>query len=82
MAMKWAGQPKVLAPAYVLLASENASFITGQIVHVNGGEVVNGYLIRLFFKAGYKPWYTVLIDFYIFFYLPMVGSATASCDPR
>ncbi len=41
-AMKRAGQPAELAPAYVFLASEDASFITGQVIHVNGGEVVNG----------------------------------------
>lgn len=41
-AMKRAGQPSELAPAYVFLASEDASFITGQVIHVNGGEVVNG----------------------------------------
>jgi len=26
----------------VFLASDDASYITGQVVHVNGGEVVNG----------------------------------------
>lgn len=41
-AMKRAGQPSELGPAYVFLASEEASFITGQVIHVNGGEVVNG----------------------------------------
>ena len=41
-AMKRAGQPAELGPAYVFLASEDASFITGQVIHVNGGEVVNG----------------------------------------
>ena len=41
-AMKRAGQPSELAPAYVFLASDEASFITGQVIHVNGGEVVNG----------------------------------------
>lgn len=41
-AMKRAGQPSELGPAYVFLASEDASFITGQVIHVNGGEVVNG----------------------------------------
>jgi NAD(P)-dependent dehydrogenase (short-subunit alcohol dehydrogenase family) len=41
-AMKRAGQPSELGPAYVFLASEDASYITGQVIHVNGGEVVNG----------------------------------------
>jgi NAD(P)-dependent dehydrogenase (short-subunit alcohol dehydrogenase family) len=41
-AMKRAGQPSELATAYVFLASDDASFITGQVIHVNGGEVVNG----------------------------------------
>lgn len=36
-----AGQPSELGPAYVFLASEDASYITGQVIHVNGGEVVN-----------------------------------------
>lgn len=36
-----AGQPAELAPAYVFLASEDASYFTGQVIHVNGGEVVN-----------------------------------------
>lgn len=40
--MKRAGQPSELAPAYVFLAADDASFITGQVIHVNGGEVVNG----------------------------------------
>src|ERR1700744_37376 len=41
-AMKRAGQPAEVGPAYVFLASDDASFITGQVIHVNGGEVVNG----------------------------------------
>lgn len=32
-----AGQPAEIAPAYVYLASEDASFVTGQVLHVNGG---------------------------------------------
>lgn len=35
-----AGQPSEVAPAYVFLACEDSSYITGQIIHVNGGEVV------------------------------------------
>jgi NAD(P)-dependent dehydrogenase (short-subunit alcohol dehydrogenase family) len=38
-----AGQPEEVAPAYVFLASEaDSSYISGQTIHVNGGEVVNG----------------------------------------
>jgi NAD(P)-dependent dehydrogenase (short-subunit alcohol dehydrogenase family) len=40
--MKRPAQPAELSPAYVFLASEDASFITGQVIHVNGGEIVNG----------------------------------------
>ncbi|RHO58929.1 SDR family NAD(P)-dependent oxidoreductase [Eubacterium sp. AM05-23] len=36
------GQPYELAPAYVYLASNDSSYVTGQVIHVNGGEVVNG----------------------------------------
>lgn len=35
------GQPAEVAPAYVFLASEDASYISGQVIHVNGGEVLN-----------------------------------------
>ncbi|HEX8561498.1 MAG TPA: SDR family oxidoreductase [Flavobacterium sp.] len=35
-----AGQPSEVAPAYVFLASADSSYITGQIIHVNGGEMV------------------------------------------
>jgi NAD(P)-dependent dehydrogenase (short-subunit alcohol dehydrogenase family) len=37
-----AGQPEELAPAYVYLASDDSSYVSGQIIHVNGGSVVNG----------------------------------------
>jgi NAD(P)-dependent dehydrogenase (short-subunit alcohol dehydrogenase family) len=40
--MKRAGQPAEVAPAYVFLASDDASYITGQVIHPNGGEIVNG----------------------------------------
>lgn len=36
------GQPNEVAPSYVFLASEDASYITGQIIHPNGGEIING----------------------------------------
>ncbi len=39
--MKRAGQPYELAPAYVYLASEDSSYVTGQIIHVNGGTMVS-----------------------------------------
>lgn len=40
--MQRAGQPEKLAPAYVSLASDDSSYIAGQILHINGGEVING----------------------------------------
>lgn len=40
--MKRAGQPVEVAPAFVYLASEDASYVTGQILHVNGGMAVGG----------------------------------------
>ncbi|ORX39170.1 putative oxidoreductase [Kockovaella imperatae] len=36
------GQPSELGPAYVFLASQDGSFISGQSIHVNGGAIVNG----------------------------------------
>jgi NAD(P)-dependent dehydrogenase (short-subunit alcohol dehydrogenase family) len=36
------GQPFELAPAYVYLASDDSSYVTGQTIHVNGGAIVNG----------------------------------------
>ena len=36
-----AGQPIECAGAYVFLASDSASYITGQTIHINGGEIVN-----------------------------------------
>jgi hypothetical protein len=35
------GQPDEVAPAYVFLASDDASYMTGQVLHPNGGEIVN-----------------------------------------
>lgn len=40
--MKRAGEPAEVAPAYLFLASQDASYLTGQIIHPNGGEIVNG----------------------------------------
>jgi NAD(P)-dependent dehydrogenase (short-subunit alcohol dehydrogenase family) len=37
-----AGEPMEVAPCYVFLASNDSSYITGQILHPNGGEIVNG----------------------------------------
>ncbi|QED38228.1 SDR family oxidoreductase [Antarcticibacterium arcticum] len=37
-----AGQPSEVGPAYVFLASEDSSYITGQIIHINGGEIIGG----------------------------------------
>jgi NAD(P)-dependent dehydrogenase (short-subunit alcohol dehydrogenase family) len=38
--MKRAGQPNEVAPCYVFLASDEASYLSGQILHPNGGKVV------------------------------------------
>jgi NAD(P)-dependent dehydrogenase (short-subunit alcohol dehydrogenase family) len=40
--MKRAGEPAEVATCYLFLASEDASYITGQVLHPNGGEIVNG----------------------------------------
>lgn len=37
-----AGQPEEVAPCFLFLASEDSSYMTGQILHPNGGTVVNG----------------------------------------
>jgi NAD(P)-dependent dehydrogenase (short-subunit alcohol dehydrogenase family) len=39
--MQRAGQPEEVAPAYVYLASNDSSYVSGQTIHVNGGSVVN-----------------------------------------
>ncbi|ELY57364.1 SDR family oxidoreductase [Natronococcus jeotgali] len=36
------GQPSELGPAYVYLASEDSSYVSGQTLHVNGGSIVGG----------------------------------------
>ncbi len=39
VALRRPGQPEELAPAYVLLASQDGSFMTGALVHVTGGKL-------------------------------------------
>lgn len=36
------GQPNEVAPCYVFLATDDSSYMTGQVLHPNGGEIVNG----------------------------------------
>jgi NAD(P)-dependent dehydrogenase (short-subunit alcohol dehydrogenase family) len=38
--MERPGQPNEVAPCFVFLASEDASYISGQVLHPNGGNVV------------------------------------------
>lgn len=40
--LKRAGEPVEVASCYVFLASDDASYMTGQVLHPNGGEIVNG----------------------------------------
>ncbi len=40
--MQRPGQPAEVAPAFVYLASNDSSYVSGQVLHVNGGYVVNG----------------------------------------
>lgn len=40
--MKRPGQPEELAASYVFLASDDSSYMAGQILHPNGGEIING----------------------------------------
>ncbi|PZE20157.1 SDR family oxidoreductase [Paenibacillus xerothermodurans] len=40
--MKRPGQPEELGPAYVFLASDDSSYVSGQFLHINGGDIVNG----------------------------------------
>jgi NAD(P)-dependent dehydrogenase (short-subunit alcohol dehydrogenase family) len=39
--MQRPGQPEEVAPSFVFLASSDSSYMTGQMLHPNGGEVVN-----------------------------------------
>ena len=38
--LRRAGQPFELAPAYLYLASDDSRYVTGQVIHVNGGTIV------------------------------------------
>lgn len=40
--LKRPGEPDEVAPCYVFLASEESSYMTGQVLHPNGGEIING----------------------------------------
>ena len=40
--MHRAAEPCEIAEAFVFLASEDASYMTGQVLHPNGGEIING----------------------------------------
>ena len=40
--LKRPGQPCEVAPSFVFLASEDASYFSGQVLHPNGGQIVNG----------------------------------------
>jgi NAD(P)-dependent dehydrogenase (short-subunit alcohol dehydrogenase family) len=40
--LKRPAQPSEIAPAYVFLASQASSYMTGQVIHPNGGEIING----------------------------------------
>jgi NAD(P)-dependent dehydrogenase (short-subunit alcohol dehydrogenase family) len=39
--MQRAGEPDEVAPCYVFLASSDSSYMTGQVLHPNGGEIIN-----------------------------------------
>lgn len=40
--MKRAGEPDEIAPCFVFLASDDSSYMTGQVLHPNGGHIING----------------------------------------
>jgi NAD(P)-dependent dehydrogenase (short-subunit alcohol dehydrogenase family) len=40
--MKRPGQPGEVSPSYVFLASSDSAYMTGQFLHPNGGEIING----------------------------------------
>lgn len=37
------GQPNDVAPAFLFLACEDSSYMSGQVLHPNGGIIVNGW---------------------------------------
>ena len=37
-----AGEPEEVATSFVFLASDDSSYFTGQVLHPNGGRVING----------------------------------------
>ena len=42
VALKRPGEPDEIAPSFVFLASDSSSYMTGQVLHPNGGEIING----------------------------------------
>jgi len=40
--MERAAEPAEIAPSYLFLATEDSIYITGQVIHPNGGEIING----------------------------------------
>jgi NAD(P)-dependent dehydrogenase (short-subunit alcohol dehydrogenase family) len=36
------GEPVVVEPSYIFLASNDSQYITGKFLHPNGGEIING----------------------------------------
>jgi NAD(P)-dependent dehydrogenase (short-subunit alcohol dehydrogenase family) len=42
VALKRPGEPEEVAPAFVFLASRDSGYMTGQVIHPNGGEIING----------------------------------------
>ena len=40
--MERVGEPVEVAPAYLFLAADDNSYMSGQFIHPNGGEIVNG----------------------------------------
>jgi len=40
--LKRAGEPSEVAPGYLFLACDDSSYVTGQVLHPNGGEIING----------------------------------------